>query len=92
MTPCKPSPPSVPCRHKTTKAATSPRTDVVTPGIRPAWAAVAADDQQRAATPAEAIAQGADYLVVGRPLRTAPDPVKAAERVIDEIAASLGAP
>jgi orotidine-5'-phosphate decarboxylase len=64
---------------------------VVVPGIRPAWAAVKGDDQQRAATPAEAIAQGADYLVVGRPIRTAPDPVKAAERVIDEIAASLGA-
>jgi orotidine-5'-phosphate decarboxylase len=62
---------------------------VVTPGIRPAWAAVAADDQRRAATPAEAIAQGADYLVVGRPIRTAPDPVNAAERVIEEIAASL---
>jgi len=62
---------------------------VIVPGIRPAWAAVKGDDQQRAATPAEAIAQGADYLVVGRPIRTAPDPVKAAERVIDEIAASL---
>jgi orotidine-5'-phosphate decarboxylase len=62
---------------------------VVTPGIRPAWAAVAADDQRRAATPAEAIAQGADYLVVGRPIRTAPDPVNAAERVIEEIAANL---
>jgi orotidine-5'-phosphate decarboxylase len=62
---------------------------VITPGIRPAWAPVDKDDQQRATTPAEAIAQGADYLVVGRPIRTAPDPVKAAERVIDEIAASL---
>lgn len=65
---------------------------VVVPGIRPAWAAIKGDDQQRAATPADAIAQGADYLVVGRPIRTAPDPAEAAERVIDEIAASQGAP
>lgn len=60
----------------------------VTPGIRPTWAAVAGDDQRRAATPALAIAQGADYLVVGRPIRTAPDPAEAADRVIDEIAAA----
>ena len=60
--------------------------------MHPAWAAVKGDDQQRAATPTEAIAQGADYLVVGRPIRTAPDPVKAAERVIEEIAAGLGVP
>ncbi len=92
MTPCKPSPQACPTDIKPLRPQRPPRTDVVTPGIRPAWAAVAADDQQRAATPAEAIAQGADYLVVGRPIRTAPDPVKAAERVIDEIAASLGAP
>jgi len=62
---------------------------VVTPGIRPAWAAVPGDDQRRAAAPGDAIAQGADYLVVGRPIRTAPDPVAAAERVLTEIAAAL---
>jgi orotidine-5'-phosphate decarboxylase len=62
---------------------------VVTPGIRPTWAGVSADDQQRTSTPTEAIAQGTDYLVIGRPIRTAPDPVKAAERVVEEIAAAL---
>ena len=40
---------------------------VVCPGIRPAWAAVPGDDQQRVMTPYEAIKAGADYIVVGRP-------------------------
>ena len=58
---------------------------VVCPGIRPAWAAVAGDDQQRIVTPYEAIKNGADYIVVGRPIRTAPDPVAAARKVVAEI-------
>ncbi len=45
---------------------------VVTPGIRPAWAA--AQDQKRIMTPAEAVAKGADYLVIGRPITGAPSP------------------
>jgi orotidine-5'-phosphate decarboxylase len=61
----------------------------VCPGIRPAWAAVAGDDQRRIVTPQEAIANGADYIVVGRPIRQAKDPAAAARRVVEEIAAGL---
>jgi orotidine-5'-phosphate decarboxylase len=60
---------------------------VVTPGIRPAGAA--AGDQKRVATPAQAIRNGADYLVVGRPVTQAPDPRAAAEAVVAEIARAL---
>ena len=62
----------------------------VCPGIRPAWAQVSGDDQSRIVTPEEAIRNGADYLVVGRPLRQAPDPAAAARRVVAEMAAALG--
>jgi orotidine-5'-phosphate decarboxylase len=57
---------------------------LVTPGIRPAGAAVG--DQKRVATPAAAIAAGADYLVVGRPVIAADNPKAAAEAIITEIA------
>jgi orotidine-5'-phosphate decarboxylase len=60
---------------------------LVTPGIRPAGAA--AGDQKRVATPAEAIRNGADYLVVGRPVTQAQDPGAAAEAVVAEIARAL---
>jgi orotidine-5'-phosphate decarboxylase len=60
---------------------------IVTPGIRPAGAAP--DDQQRTATPFEAILRGADYLVVGRPIIRDGDPSRAARRIIDEIGAAL---
>ncbi|MDJ0781034.1 MAG: orotidine-5'-phosphate decarboxylase [Desulfosarcinaceae bacterium] len=60
----------------------------VTPGIRPAEAA-AAGDQQRVVTPGAAIAAGADYLVVGRPIRDARDPAAAADAISAEIAAAL---
>jgi orotidine-5'-phosphate decarboxylase len=62
----------------------------VCPGIRPAWAAVAGDDQRRIVTPREAIANGADYIVVGRPIRQAEDRAAAARRVVEEIAAAMG--
>jgi len=59
---------------------------LVTPGIRPAGAGVG--DQKRVATPSAAIAAGADYLVVGRPILAAEDPKAAAEAIIAEIAAA----
>jgi len=58
----------------------------VTPGIRPV---ANDDDQKRVMTPSEAIAAGADYLVVGRPIRDADDPKAAAEAIQDEIANAL---
>jgi orotidine-5'-phosphate decarboxylase len=57
---------------------------VVTPGIRPAGAT--AGDQKRIKTPAAAIAAGADYLVVGRPILAAADPKAAAQAIVTEIA------
>ncbi len=57
----------------------------VVPGIRPEWAPVAEDDQRRIVTVGEAIRNGADYLVVGRPIRSARDPAKAAARIVEEI-------
>jgi orotidine-5'-phosphate decarboxylase len=62
---------------------------IVTPGIRPSGPAVRQDDQARAVTPAEAIRAGADYLVVGRPIRDAGDPLAAAGAIQAEIAAAL---
>lgn len=56
---------------------------LVTPGIRPASAAP--DDQKRVMTPAEALRQGADWLVIGRPITAAPDPVEAARRIAQEL-------
>jgi orotidine-5'-phosphate decarboxylase len=66
------------------RAATGPNTLLVIPGIRPAGAAIG--DQKRIATPAQAIAQGASMLVVGRPITQAADPGAAAEAILDEIA------
>ena len=56
---------------------------LVVPGIRPAWAE--AGDQKRVMTPAEAVAAGADHLVIGRPITSAADPAKAARRIAAEL-------
>lgn len=69
---------------------------IVVPGIRPAGGNGPAgrskgktDDQARVATPAEAIRAGADYLVIGRPITAAPDPVAAARAIVDEMGSAL---
>lgn len=56
---------------------------IVTPGVRPSWADT--QDQKRITTPREAVELGSDYLVIGRPVTAAPDPVAAAQRIIAEL-------
>ncbi|MDD4335253.1 MAG: orotidine-5'-phosphate decarboxylase [Desulfotomaculaceae bacterium] len=56
---------------------------IITPGVRPAG--TAADDQKRTMTPGEAVSLGATYLVVGRPVTAAPDPLKSLHAILDEI-------
>jgi orotidine-5'-phosphate decarboxylase len=63
---------------------------LVVPGVRPAGAEKG--DQKRVASPGEALAAGADLLVVGRPILAAPDRVAAARAIVAEMAAALLAP
>ena len=56
---------------------------IVTPGVRPTWAAHG--DQKRVITPREAVSAGADYIVVGRPITQHPQPLAAAEKILKEI-------
>lgn len=56
---------------------------IVTPGVRPVGAALG--DQQRVATPAQAIADGASMIVVGRPITQAHDPVRAFDAIVEEL-------
>ena len=62
-----------------------PEALIVTPGVRPAGAALG--DQSRVATPAAAVAAGASMLVIGRPITEADDPVAAFEAIVDELEA-----
>jgi orotidine-5'-phosphate decarboxylase len=66
------------------RAVLGPAPLLVVPGIRPAGAAKG--DQRRTGTPAEAVRAGASILVIGRPLRDAPDPAAAADAIAREIA------
>jgi orotidine-5'-phosphate decarboxylase len=66
---------------------TGPEGVLVTPGIRPAGSAV--NDQKRIHTPADALRQGASYLVVGRPITQAANPAAAADAILTEMAAAL---
>jgi orotidine-5'-phosphate decarboxylase len=69
------------------RALTGPGGVLVIPGIRPAGAGVC--DQKRIATPADALRDGASYLVVGRPITQAADPAEAADAILREMAAAL---
>ncbi len=66
------------------RQALGPDFKLLVPGIRPLWAA--SGDQKRILTPAEAVRRGADYLVIGRAITDAGDPVAAARRIADELA------
>ena len=59
---------------------------IVTPGVRPAGAAMG--DQKRVMTPGKALAQGADHVVIGRPIHHAPDPKEAVAQILAECAAA----
>jgi len=61
----------------------------VTPGIRPQWSLGENDDQKRVTTPVQAVQNGSDYLVIGRPIRDASDSRAAAERIAEEIASVI---
>jgi orotidine-5'-phosphate decarboxylase len=57
---------------------------LVCPGVRPNWSEVG--DQKRVMTPSSAIASGADYLVIGRPITAAADPSEAWQKISEELA------
>jgi orotidine-5'-phosphate decarboxylase len=69
------------------RVACGPEAFIVTPGVRPL--STSANDQRRVVTPAEAVRSGADLLVVGRPITTAPSPVEAARSILEEMAAAV---
>jgi orotidine-5'-phosphate decarboxylase len=74
---------SSPHEVKTLRACLGDRMKLVTPGIRPSWAAP--DDQKRFTTPRDALKNGADYLVIGRPITADRDPRSAVDRLLAEI-------
>jgi orotidine-5'-phosphate decarboxylase len=64
-----------------------PGLKLFTPGVRPQESTT--DDQKRVATPERAVADGADYLVIGRPITRAPDPVAATREIVASIATNV---
>ena len=77
-----------PLEVRALRAALGPGPLLVVPGVRPLGAS--AGDQRRTGTPAQTVADGADYLVIGRPLRDAPDPAAAADAIARELDAGQG--
>ena len=71
---------------KRLRAETGNAFKLVTPGIRPLYSG--RDDQQRTLPPAKALRLGSDYLVIGRPVTAAPDPLQALHKIMLEIAGS----
>jgi orotidine-5'-phosphate decarboxylase len=69
------------------KMVKDPRFIILTPGVRPAGSDL--NDQRRVMTPAEALRAGANFLVVGRPITAARDPVKSARKVLAEMEDNL---
>lgn len=76
-----------PAEVRSLRTELGPDAVLVTPGVRPAGSA--AGDQKRFATPAQAIADGADFIVVGRPIRDAADPAAAAREIAAEVAKGI---
>jgi len=72
-----------PLEIKKIRAACGPNFIILTPGIRPYWSAT--NDQKRFTTPSEAVRDGANILVIGRPITSADDPVDAARKIIAEL-------
>lgn len=72
-----------PLEIEAVREACGDRFTILTPGVRPRDADI--EDQKRVATPAAAIAAGADYVVIGSPIRNAPDPVAAARAIVEEM-------
>jgi orotidine-5'-phosphate decarboxylase len=70
---------------KTLRGRFGEKLKIVVPGLRPSWAAPG--DQKRFATPREAMCDGADYLVIGRPITAHANPREAVHRILDEISA-----
>ena len=64
------------------RKACGPSFKLMVPGIRPSWSSN--DDQKRITTPSDAIKLGADYLVIGRPITTAENPIEAAKKIAEE--------
>ncbi len=77
---------------KTIKKQSNPGFLAVTPGIRPAEHTVGSDDQERVTTAGQAIGDGADYLVIGRPIQQAPNPIDVIQQIrkeVEDVRASL---
>jgi orotidine-5'-phosphate decarboxylase len=70
---------------KTLRAELGDDIKIVVAGVRPKWAK--ADDQKRVMTPRQALDAGADYLVIGRPITSYPNPREAVTKVLEELSA-----